>query len=124
MDIRLKQDALIEDALKSHPLAPLPHSITPDVMTRIQKDVRPGLVTWHDLGLSLVIASCIGALFVTVQSLPPIILIKLHIQGILLYQGFLVNARWLVPAVMFGLSAFFAVLTLPALVQMSTRRER
>jgi hypothetical protein len=124
MDIRLKQDALIEDALKSHPLAPLPHSITPDVMNRIQKDVRPGLVTWHDFGLSLVIASCIGALFVTLQSLPPIILIKLHIQGILLYQGFLVNARWLVPAVMFGLAAFFAVLTIPALVQMSTRRER
>jgi len=124
MDIRLKQDALIEDALKSHPLAPLPHSITLDVITRIQKDVRPGLVTWHDFGLSLVIASCIGALFVTLQSLPPIILIKLHIQGILLYQGFLVNARWLVPAMMFGLAAFFAVLTIPTLVQMSTRRER
>ena len=124
MDIRLKQDALMEDALKSHPLAPMPHSITPDVMARIQKDVRPGLVTWHDFGLSLVIASCIGALFVTVQSLPAIVVIKLHIQGILLYQAFLVNARWLVPSIFFGLAAMLAALTIPALIQLTYRRQR
>ena len=124
MDIRLKQDTLIEDALKSHPLAPMPHSITPAVMVRIQKDVRPGLVTWHDFGLSLVIALCIGALFVTVQTLPAIVVIKLHIQGILLYQAFLVNARWLVPSIFFGLAAMLAAPTIPVLIQLTYRRQR
>ena len=122
MDNRLKQDALIEDALKSQPLVPMPRSITADVMTRIQSDQRPSLVTWNDLVLSLVITVSIGALFFTVQSLPPIMLAKLRIQGILLYQDFLVNARWLVPAAMFGLAAFLAALTIPALIKMTVDR--
>src|SRR6185436_302970 len=110
MDNRLKQDALIEDALNSQSLAPMPRSITVDVMSRIQKDVRPKLITWNDFGLSLVIALCIGAIFFTMQSLPPIMVAKLRVQGILLYQDFLVNARWLVPAIFFGLAALLAAL--------------
>lgn len=124
MDNRLKQDALIEDALKSQPLAPMPRSITSDVMARIQKDMRPVLITWNDFALSVVIAVCIGALIFTVQSLPPILLAKLHIEGILLYQYFLVNARWLVPSLFFGTAAFFAALTIPTLIQMTTDRQR
>jgi len=115
MDNRLKQDALIEDALKSQPLAPVPRSITANVMARIQADKRPALFTWYDFGLSLVIALCLGALFFTVQSLPPVILIKLRIQGILLYQDFLVNMRWLIPAIFFGLAALLSALTIPYL---------
>lgn len=118
MDNRLtpeKENAIIEDALKSVPLASMPRSITVDVMARIQKDVRPVLVTWNDFALSLVIALCIGALFFTVQSLPPILLTKIRIQGILLYQDFLVNARWLVPATLFGLAALLSALTIPYL---------
>ena len=65
MDNRLTQDALIEDALNSQPLATMPRSITVDVMARIQKDTRPALITWNDFALSLVIALCIGALFFT-----------------------------------------------------------
>ena len=118
MDTRLKQDALIEDALNSQSLAPMPRSITMDVMSRIQKDVRPKLITWNDFGLSLVIALCVGALFFAMQSLPPIMVAKLRVQGILLYQDFLVNARWLVPAIFFGLAALLAALTIPALIQM------
>ena len=124
MDNRLKQDALIEDALNSQSLAPMPRSITVDVMARIQKDTRPALITWNDFALSLVIALCIGALFFTLQNLPPIMLTKIRIQGILLYQDFLVNARWLVPAVMFGLAAFLSALTIPTLIQMTTNRRR
>ena len=41
MDNRLKQDALIEDTLKSQPLAPMPRSVTLDVMARIQNDNVP-----------------------------------------------------------------------------------
>jgi len=122
MDNRLtpeQENAIIEDALKNQPLALMPRSITTHVMTRIQNSVRPSWVTWNDFALSLVIVLCISALFFTVQSLPPIVLIKLRIQGILLYQDVLVNARWLVPTIFFGLAAMLSALTIPALYQMT-----
>jgi hypothetical protein len=118
MDNRLEQDALIEDALKSYPLAEMPRSITVGVMARVQKDVRPKLVTWNDFALSVVLALSISAVFFAVQSLPPIMLAKLRIQGILLYQDFLVNARWLVPSLLFVAAAFLSALTIPTLVQL------
>jgi hypothetical protein len=124
MDNRLEQDALIEDALRSQPLAEMPRSVTLDVMARIQKDTRPSLVTWNDFALSAVIALSIGALFFTIQNLPPIMLVKLRIQGILLYQDILVNARWLIPAMFFGLAAFLSALTIPSLFQMTTSRRQ
>lgn len=126
MDNRLKQDALIEEALNSQSLAPMPRSITMDVMARIQTSdaKRPALITWNDFALSLVIALCVGALFFTLQNLPPVMLAKLRIQGILLYQDFLVNMRWLVPAIFFGLGAFLAALTIPMLYQMTVERRR
>ena len=118
MDNRLKQDALIEDALTSQPLAPMPRSITVDVMARIQTDTRPAILTWNDFALSAVVAACIAALWFAYQNLPPILVVKVRIQGILLYQDFLVNARWLVPAALFGLAALLAALTIPTLIQM------
>jgi hypothetical protein len=126
MDNHLKQDALIEDALQSQPLAPMPRSITVDVMARIQsvEATRPTILTWSDFVLSAVIASCIAALWFASQHLPPIVLAKIRIQGILLYQDFIVNERWLVPAMMFGLAAFFAALTIPTLIQMTINRQR
>ena len=126
MDPRLEQDALIEDALKSQPLAPMPRSITANVMSRIQavpSQQRPMLVTWNDFVLSLFIALSIGAVLFALQSLPPVAVVKLQIQWILLYQDFIVNARWLLPALSFGLAAFFAALTIPALVQMVSNRQ-
>ena len=66
MDNRLtpqQNDAHMEETLKSLPLAPMPRSITVDVLARIQKDVRPALITWNDFALSLVTALCIGAVF-------------------------------------------------------------
>lgn len=124
MDNRLKQDAQIEDALKSYPLAEMPRSITLDVMTRIQKDVRPSLVTWNDFVLSLVLALSISAVFFAFQSLPPIMLAKLRIQGILMYQDFLVNARWLVPSLLFGVAACLSALTIPTLIRMTMNHGR
>ena len=121
MDNRLKQDALIEAALKTYPLARLPRSVTNDVMERIQKDTRPRLVTWNDFVLSLVLALSISAVFFAMQSLPPIMLAKLRIQGILLYQDFLVNARWLVPGLFFGAAAVFSAVTIPSLIRMMKR---
>ena len=126
MDHRLtpqQEDALIESALNSQPLVPMPRSVTANVMARIQKDTRPALVTWNDFVLSLVIALSIGALFFTAQSLPPILVAKIRIQGILLYQDFLVNARWLVPSLLFGGAALLSAMTIPSLLKM-TRQER
>lgn len=122
MDNRLEQDALIEDALKQYPLAPMPRSITASVMSRIQVEKRPALVTWSDFVIALVIALTIGAGFITYESLPPVALAKLRIQGILLYQGFIVNASWLIPALFFGLAALFASFAIPPLLKMTTNK--
>lgn len=124
MDNRLKQDALIENALKSQPLAPMPRNITMNVMARIQKDTRPAIVTWSDFVLSFVIVSCVAALWFAMQNLPPILLAKIRIQSILLYQGFLVNVRGLDPAAMVGLAILLAGLAIPYLVQMTVDRRR
>jgi hypothetical protein len=126
MDRRLKQDTLIEDALKSQPLAPMPRSVTADVMSRIRvaDAKRPALLTWSDFALSLVITSCIAAIGFTLVNLPPVLVVKLHIQGILFYQHFLVNVRWLVPVVLFGLAAVLAAVTIPSLYKMTVDRGR
>ena len=123
MDNRLnpeQKNTIIEDALKNYPLVPMPRSITANVMARIQKDVRPALVTWKDFGLSLVIALCFGALLFTVQNLPPIMMAKLRIQGILLYQDLLINAHWLAPTLLFGFAVFLFALT----IQLTTDHRR
>ena len=122
MDNHLEQDALIEDALQNYPLAPMPRDITANVMARIHVEKRPALVTWNDLAIAFVIATIIGALFITFQSLPPVALVKLRIQGILLYQGILVNMRWLIPTVLFGAAAFSSALTIPSLIKMTTNK--
>lgn len=126
MDKHLKQDALIEDGLRSEPLAAMPRSITVDVMQRIQsaEAKRPAILTWSDFGLSFVIASCIAAVWFALQNMPPMLLAKLRIQSILLYQDFLVNSRWLIPALFFGLAAILAVLTLPTLIKMTMDQRR
>ena len=125
MDNRLtpeQQDALIEDALKSYPFAPMPRSVTMDVMAHIQVNERPALVTWNDFAIALVIALTVGALFVAFQNLPPIALAKLRMQWILLYHGFILNARWLVPSIFFGAAALFAGLSIPPLLKMTTNK--
>ena len=123
MDKGLKQDAF-EEALKSQPLAPMPRSITMEVMARIPAQQRPAILTWSDFALSSIIASCIAALWFAAQNLPPILVVKLRIQGILLYQDFLVNSRWLVPSLLFGMAALLAALTIPTLYKMTMDHRR
>ena len=112
-----KQNALLEDALHNYPVAQLPRDITADVMKRLQTAPapRPFRLTWNDLFLSLVLAVCIGALWFSVQNLPPLVVAQLRKESILMYQQFLVNARWLIPVLSFGLAAFLAALTIPYL---------
>ena len=114
-----QQNAVIEDALHSYPIAPMPRDITADVMARIQTAPapRPFRLSWNDLVLSLVIALCIGAIWFGLQNLPPLAVAHIRKESILLYQQWLVNARWLIPALSFGLAGFFAALTIPYLRQ-------
>ena len=112
-----KQNALIEEALQTYPLAAMPRDITLDVMSRLQAvpAPRPFRPTWHDLALSVVIALCLGALWFSLQNLPPMAVAQIRKESILFYQYLLVNSRWLIPAVSFGVAGLLAALTLPYL---------
>jgi len=112
-----KQNFAIEDALRTYPVVPLPRDISIDVLSRIQTlpAPRPFRLTWTDLILSMVLAICIGALWFSLQNLPPLVVAQMRKESILLYQQILVNARWLVPMLAFSLAGFFAALTIPYL---------
>jgi len=110
-----QQDAIIEDAFRSYPLADMPRDVTLNVMSRIQQvpAPRPFQVTWSDFAIALVISLCIGAFMFSIQNFPPLALMHIRIQGILFYQDLIVNARWLVPSALFGLAALLFSLTIP-----------
>jgi hypothetical protein len=95
----------------------MPREIALDVMARIQSAPapRPFRLTWSDFFVSLVLAVCIGAVWFSLQNLPPLVIAQIRKESILLYQQILVNARWLIPALSFALAAFFAALTIPYL---------
>jgi hypothetical protein len=114
-----KQNAVIEDALHTYPFLPMPRDITVDVMSRIQTmpAPRPFRLTWNDLVLSVVLAVCIGAVWFSLQNLPPLVVAHLRKESILFVQQMIVNARWLIPVLSFGLAGFFAALTIPYLRQ-------
>jgi hypothetical protein len=112
-----KQNALIEEALHTYPVLPMPRDITADVMARLQiaPAPRPFRLSWSDLLLSLVFAICIGAVWFSLQNLPPLAAAQLRKESILLYQQILLNARWLIPVLSFSLAGILAALTLPYL---------
>jgi len=120
MDNRLTPEArntAIEEALKTYPLAAMPRDITTSVMGRIQTAPapRPFRVTWSDFGIAFVLSLCIGVIWFSVQNFPPLLLAQIRMYRILFYQDLIVNARWLIPAVFFGLAAFLSALTIPYL---------
>jgi hypothetical protein len=112
-----RQNIAIEDALDTYPIAPIPRDITVDVLSRIQTIPTPHLfrLTWNDVALSIIISLCIGAVWFSLYNLPPIVVAQIRKESILLYQHLLVNARWLVPLLSFGLAGFLAALTIPYL---------
>jgi len=112
-----KQNAVIEDALYTFPIASMPRDITANVMSRIQTIPAPASfqVTWSDFGIAFVLSLCIGVIWFRVQNFPPLLLQQIRMYRILFYQDLIVNARWLIPAVFFGLAAFLSALTIPYL---------
>ncbi len=113
------QTILIEDALRTYPMAAMPHDITADVMARIQTVPAPTpfRLRWNDLALSIVLSLCMGAVWFSLDHFPPLMVAQIRKESILFYQHILVNARWLVPAIFFGFAAFLAALTIPYLRQ-------
>lgn len=113
------QNDLIEESLHTYPLATMPRDLTGDVMARIRTmpAPRPFRFRWSDFVLAALFSLCLAALWFSVQNLPPIVLAQIRKESILFYQYLLVNARWLVPAISFGLAGFLAFLTIPYLRQ-------
>lgn len=111
-----EQYTIIEDSLRSYPLAIMPKSVTELVLARVRTEPAPRFqLTRNDYVLAVVLSLVLGAMLFALQSLPPYALIQIRIQGILLWQSFLVNYRWLVPltSIMLGTSlAVFAFLQL------------
>jgi hypothetical protein len=112
-----QRNLAMEDALRTYPVRSMPRDITPDVLSRIQTVhlQRPFRLTWTDLILGMALAICIGAVWFSLQNLPPLVVAQVRKESILLYQQILVNARWLVPMLAFSLAGFFAALTIPYL---------
>jgi hypothetical protein len=60
---------------------------------------------------------CLGALWFSLNSLPPLVIAQIRKESILLYQQVIVNARWLLPVFSFSLAGLLAALTIPYLRQ-------
>jgi len=122
MDDHLKQDAIIEDALHSQSMAKMPRSIKTDVMSRIQKDKRPSIFTWKDIVLAFGLVFSFRALLYALQNLPPILLAKLRIQGILVYQEFLIGSHSFGESLSYAVLAVFSILFLQYLYRLVTNK--
>ena len=104
-----EQDHIIEGALRSFPMATMPRDITESVMARLHNEPAPRFkITRTDYVLAIVLTLVLGGIILGFQFLPPIVVLQLRIQGILLWQSFLVNYRWLVPLTSITIGTFLA----------------
>ena len=112
-----QQTVAIEDALDTYPMELMPRPVTAEVMTRIKTipTPRPFRLTWNDLLLAFIFSVSIGAMWFSINHLPPLVVAQIRKESILFYQYLLVNMRWLIPALSFGLAAFLSALTIPYL---------
>ncbi|HZM20410.1 MAG TPA: hypothetical protein VFC02_01635 [Anaerolineales bacterium] len=117
-----EQENIIEDALRSYPLANMPRDISQTVMSRIGREPAPRFqITRMDYLLTIVLTLVLGAIILGFQALPPIALLQMRIQGILLWQSFLVNYRWLLPVTSIILGTFLAGIAFHQLLRSQRR---
>ena len=117
-----QQDHLIEDALWSYPLVKMPKDITESVMARLSNVPAPRFqLSRTDYILAIVLTLVLGAILLGFQFLPPLVLLQLRIQGILLWQSFLVNSRWLLPVTSIILGTFLAGIAFQQLLHTKRR---
>jgi len=117
-----EQENIIEDALRSYPLANMPRDISQTVLSRIGREPAPRFqITRMDYLLTIVLTLVLGAIILGFQALPPIALLQMRIQGILLWQSFLVNYRWLLPVTSIILGTFLAGIAFHQLLRSQRR---
>jgi hypothetical protein len=117
-----EQDNIIEDALRTYPLVQMPKGITETVMAQIRSEPAPRFqLTRADYLLAIVLTLVLGAIMLSFQFLPPIALLQMRIQGILLWQSFLVNYRWLLPMTSILLGTFLAGIAFHQLLRSQRR---
>jgi len=117
-----EQENIIEDALRSYPLANMPRDISQTVMSRIGREPAPRFqITRMDYLLTIVLTLVLGAIILGFQALPPMALLQMRIQGILLWQSFLVNYRWLLPVTSIILGTFLAGIAVHQLLRSQRR---
>lgn len=124
MDDRLSpsQNEMIEEALRSYPVPSMPRDVTTEVLARIRSRPAPRFqFTRNDYLLMAVLTAVFSSILFSLQFLPGHVLIQLRIQIILAWQSFLVNARWLAPALFFGLAAVLAGMAIPSLYAMAMK---
>lgn len=102
--------ALVDEALYTYPLAPVPSNFLPLVMARIQTlGPRPRFrLNWLDYAVSLFVAGMIGLVILLPWSIPPQVGVRLQIQFWLLQQYFSSAYLWL--ALSGGLVLFAMIL--------------
>ncbi len=118
MDDRLtpaEKVLILEDALRSYPLAEMPRDISVDVLARIKRAPEPfKFISWRDVAPALAISLCVGILIFSAQNFPPILLARLRVQEILMYQNFIVATRgFSMPAALLAFSASLSLLAIP-----------
>ena len=117
-----ERENIIEDALRSYPLATMPGDITSLVMSSIRREPASHFqMTRTDYLLTIVLTLVLGAILLGFQTLPPIALLQMRIQGILLWQSFLVNYRWLLPVTSITLGTFLGGIAFHQLLRSQRR---
>jgi hypothetical protein len=117
-----QQNDIVEDALRSYPLAEMPKGVAQSVMARLQTHPQPRFrMTPTDYLTSIILTFVLGAIILGFQLLPPYAVAKIQIQGILLWQSFLVNFRWLLPLTSILLGTSFAGIALYQILRFERR---
>ena len=117
-----EQDHLIEDALRSYPLAQMPKDITESVIVRLSNEPAPRFqLSRTDYILTIVLTLVLGGIILGFQFLPQIVLLQLKIQGMLIWQSFLVNYRWLLPVTSIILGTFLIGIAFQQLLHSNRR---
>jgi hypothetical protein len=121
-----REQAQVEDALRTYPLVETPSDFAGRVMARVERE-RPAprfRVTWLDTLISLAVPGAGMALLVAWSSLPPQAVAFLQTRAVLLWQ-FLqrTGLDWVVPAGCLVILGFFIVMTV-RLLRPAYRRPR
>ncbi len=91
-DHELTPSAVVADALRTFPLAPVPSTLVPGVLLRLRAlpaPARPRFrLGWFDWAISLFTTGMAGVGFLLWQSIPPPLMARLQVEWLLVIQRF------------------------------------